>query len=297
MFKFPLVPFIYRLDCTFQWDDDDNVRFALDKCAEFNFYCVIELQQEPDDRRVTQFGHNILTPSQSVALLYRYSVCKHFANGIEKDRNKKSSRCLMPLSTIFWKRNQEYLEKYNQTGEWHWLEIRKVSETYHHFQQYFRDFVIEESEVTGENHEPAWSCDKLLSNELSDRHYPYYIFTSISASPIRWAVILVPIDTFKTDVIVSNGEVIMCLMSDWLILFSMRVTNLPNILWIRSVQLSRLYQRLKSKGKCRIYRYTYLSIIYLFLSVSLSAAKVNCFIWGSGGFNVNEHFFDESWIV
>jgi hypothetical protein len=60
------------------------------------------LQQEPDGRRVTQFGHNILTPSQSVALLYRYSVCKHFANGIEKDRNKKSWRCLMPLSTIFW---------------------------------------------------------------------------------------------------------------------------------------------------------------------------------------------------
>lgn len=47
-------------------------------------------QQEPDGRRFTQFGHNILTLSQSVALLCHNSVCKHFANGVEKDRNKKS---------------------------------------------------------------------------------------------------------------------------------------------------------------------------------------------------------------
>ena len=42
-------------------------------------------------------------------------------------------------------------------------------------------------------------------------------------------LVLMSVDTCKTDVIVSNGDVIMCLTSDWLILFSMRVTNLPNI--------------------------------------------------------------------
>ena len=45
------------------------------------------------------------------------------------------------------------------------------------------------------------------------------IKASIAASPIEWAVILVvmSVDIFKNDVIVFNGDVIMYLMSDWLI--------------------------------------------------------------------------------
>lgn len=57
------------------------------------------------------------------------------------------------------------------SGECHWLEIGKVSETYRHFQQYVSD-LVEESDVTGENNEPSPSCDRLLSNEVPERHYP-----------------------------------------------------------------------------------------------------------------------------
>ena len=50
-------------------------------------------------------------------------------------------------------------------------------------------------------------------------------------SPIGRAVILVimSVDTFKTDAIVFIGDVIIYLTSDWLIFFSMRVPNWPNI--------------------------------------------------------------------
>ena len=37
------------------------------------------------------------------------------------------------------------------------------------------------------------------------------------------------VDTFKTDVTLFIGDVVMCLTSDWLILFSMLVTNWANI--------------------------------------------------------------------
>ena len=52
------------------------------------------------------------------------------------------------------------------------------------------------------------------------------IITSIAASPIGWNVILVLVyvETFITNVIVFVGNIIMCLMSHWQIIFSITVS-------------------------------------------------------------------------
>ena len=56
------------------------------------------------------------------------------------------------------------------------------------------------------------------------------VIANISVNPIWRAVIFVimSVDTFKTDVVVFIGDVIMCFRSDWLINLHLILMNWPN---------------------------------------------------------------------
>jgi hypothetical protein len=52
----------------FQWDDNE-VRFALDRHAELNFYSASSLKKQSAGRQVAPLGHINLIPSQPVFAL------------------------------------------------------------------------------------------------------------------------------------------------------------------------------------------------------------------------------------
>jgi anti-anti-sigma regulatory factor len=53
----------------FQWDDDDEICYVLDKHAELDFYSASSLKQQFTDRHVAPLGHIILILSQPVLTL------------------------------------------------------------------------------------------------------------------------------------------------------------------------------------------------------------------------------------
>ena len=53
----------------FDWDDDDEVRFVLDKHAKLDFYISSSLKQQSVDKHVAPLDHIILIPSQPVFAL------------------------------------------------------------------------------------------------------------------------------------------------------------------------------------------------------------------------------------
>ena len=82
---------------------------------------------------------------------------------------------------------------------------------------------------------PIWGVDVDLSPDV-DLSLSYIttvlkvetdIITSIAASLTGWAVILVImyVEIFKTSVIVFIGDIKMCLMSHWPIIFNIRVSS------------------------------------------------------------------------
>jgi hypothetical protein len=80
------------------------------------------------------------------------------------------------------------------------------------------------------------------------------VIANISVNPIWRAVIFVimSVDTFKTDVVVFIGDVIMCFRSDWPINLRMWVTNWSNIFVDHGQFGDSLYQQHTSKGNCPI---------------------------------------------
>jgi hypothetical protein len=93
------------------------------------------------------------------------------------------------------------------------------------------------------------------------------IITSFTESLIGWAMMMY-IETFKTDVIVFIGNIIMCLMSQWPINLSIMVSS-----W--SVHGCWHCHSVRSKEKCKNYRWKkkkdILSYIYILWTI-------NCFI-------------------
>ena len=60
---------LWQEQVTFWWDDEHDVRLALDQHTKLNFYSGRSLKQQSVSRHVTPLGHTSLNPIQSVFAL------------------------------------------------------------------------------------------------------------------------------------------------------------------------------------------------------------------------------------
>jgi hypothetical protein len=85
----------------YQWDDDDEVRFILDKQAELDVYSARLLKQQSAGRHVAPLGHIIMIPSQPVfALLNNHSLTHSYLYTRVKSRVQLLLKCFIMVDLI-----------------------------------------------------------------------------------------------------------------------------------------------------------------------------------------------------